>query len=210
MKKNTLLLLAEVVALLVIPMFSSSLSFVYILLVLGIIFFSKFQRKARWSDDGFKSVEWSNVLLAAVVGVAFAAFSNYIQEPLVSKLTGEEADLSSFGNVKGNLGAFMVLLAMGWIIGGLFEEFLFRGYLLNRINQLFSNPAWAKWTGIFVTSISFAIAHTYQGMGGMINTFIFSLVLGMLYYFLNRNTWYVILVHGFFDTFGIFYIYMGW
>lgn len=210
-KRTTIINLIEVAGLLVIPMFSSRLSFGYILMVLAIIFISKFRRKEKWADYGFQAVKWPDVLLAAIVGLAFAAFSNYIQEPLVSKLTGEEADLSSFDNVKGNLGAFLTLLAIGWVIGGIFEEFLFRGYLFNRISQLFSNADLGKWAGILLTSVSFALAHTYQGLGGIINTFFFSVIMGVLFYdVFKRNTGYIILVHGFFDTLGIFWIYMGW
>lgn len=209
MKKTTIINLLEIVALIVIPMFSSRLSFIYILLVLGIIFISKRVRKERWADYGFKSVELSKLLLAAAIGLGYSAISNYVQEPLVAKLTGELPDLSSFDRVKGNLWAFLGLLSIGWVIGGLFEEFLFRGYLLPRINQLFDHQQWGKWIGIIVTSISFSIAHTYQGIGGIINTFIFSVILGLLFYYFKKNTWYVILVHGFFDTFGILWIYLG-
>lgn len=209
MKKITIINLLEITAMLVIPMFSSRLSFGYILLVLGIILISRRERKERWADYGFKAVEWPKVLLAAAIGLGYAAFSNYVQEPLVSKLIGESPDISSFDSVTGNIWAFIGLLAIGWIIGGLFEEFLFRGYLLSRMNQLFNHPALGKWVGIIVTSISFSIAHTYQGIGGIINTFIFSVILGLLFYFFKRNTWYVILVHGFFDSFGILWIYLG-
>lgn len=209
MKKITIINLLEVTALLVIPMFSSRLSFIYILLVMGIILISRRKRKEQWSDYGFKAFEWPKELLAAAIGLGYAAFSNYVQEPLVSKLIGESPDISSFDSVTGNLWAFIGLLAIGWIIGGLFEEFLFRGYLLSRINQLFNHRAWGKWIGIIITSISFSIAHTYQGIGGIINTFIFSVILGLLFYYFKKNTWYVILVHGFFDTFGILWIYLG-
>jgi hypothetical protein len=34
----------------------------------------------------------------------------------------------------------------------------------------------------------------------MVNTFYFAILLGFLYYFFNRNVWYLILVHGFYDT----------
>jgi membrane protease YdiL (CAAX protease family) len=209
MKKITIIHLLEIAALIVIPMFSSRLSFIYILLVLGIILISKRERKERWADYGFKPVELSKVLLAAAIGLGYAAFSNYVQEPLVAKLTGESPDISSFDRVTGNLWAFLGLLAIGWVIGGLFEEFLFRGYLLPRINQLFDHQQLGKWVGIVITSVSFSIAHTYQGIGGIINTFIFSVILGLLFYYFKKNTWYVILVHGFFDTFGILWIYLG-
>jgi membrane protease YdiL (CAAX protease family) len=210
MKKLHIINLLEITALLVIPMFSSRLSFIYILLVLGIVLISKRERKERWADYGFKAVEGSKVLWAAAIGLSYAAFSNYVQEPLVAKLTGESPDISNFDSVTGNLWAFLGLLAIGWVIGGLFEEFLFRGYLFNRIGQVFSDTVWGKCAAIVLTSISFSIAHTYQGIGGIINTFIFSVILGLVFYLFKRNTWYVILVHGFFDTYGILWIYMGW
>lgn len=210
MKKIHIINLLEITALLVIPMFSSRLSFIYILLVLGIVLISKRERKERWADYGFKAVEGSKILLAAAIGLSYAVFSNYVQEPLVAKLTGESPDISNFDSVTGNLWAFLGLLAIGWVIGGLFEEFLFRGYLLNRIEQIFSSENLGKWAGILLTSISFSMAHTYQGIGGIINTFIFSAVLGVLFYSVfKRNTWYLILVHGFFDTYGILWIYLG-
>lgn len=209
MERSRLIDLVEIVALLTLPMLSSRISIFYIILVLGIVFIVKHTRKERWSAYGFKAVELKLILLAAVAGLTYAVFTNYIQEPLVARFTGETADLSGFDSVQGNLWAFIGLLSLGWVVGGLFEEFLFRGYLLNRINQVVKNPGAGKWIGILLTSISFAIAHSYQGIGGMINTFIFSAVLGLLFYLFKRNTWYVILVHGFFDTYGIVWIYLG-
>lgn len=201
--------LVEIVALLILPMLSSRISIFYIILVLSIVLVSRYKRREKWTDYGFKTIKLKMVLLAAVAGLAYAVFTNYVQEPLVAKLTGETADLSGFDSMQGNLWAFIGLLALGWIVGGLFEEFLFRGYLLNRINQVVKNSDAGKWIGILLTSISFGIAHSYQGMGGMINTFIFSVVLGLMFYLFKRNTWYVILVHGFFDTYGIAWIYLG-
>ncbi|HET6557791.1 MAG TPA: CPBP family intramembrane glutamic endopeptidase [Prolixibacteraceae bacterium] len=209
MKRKPIIDLIEIGALLVLPMLSSRIGFQYIILILIIMLLSRFLRKEKWSTYGFKAVEGKSLLLAAVTGLALALFTTYIQEPLVSRLTGETADLSTFDNVKGNLRPFLILLATGWIIGGLFEEFLFRGYLLNRIKAMFKTPVAGKWLGILLTSISFAFAHSYQGMGGIINTFLFSIVLGLLLYFFKKNTWYVILVHGFFDTLGIVWLYLG-
>lgn len=209
MERRLMIGLVEIVALLILPMLSSRISIFYIILVLSIVLVSRYKRREKWTDYGFKTIKLKMVLLAAVAGLAYAVFTNYVQEPLVARFTGETADLSGFDSVQGNLWAFIGLLSLGWVVGGLFEEFLFRGYLLNRINQVVKNPGAGKWIGILLTSISFAIAHSYQGIGGMINTCIFSAVLGLLFYLFKRNTWYVILVHGFFDTYGIVWIYLG-
>ena len=209
MNKTKAIDLFEITALLALPMLSSRISIFYIILAMIIILASRYLRKEKWTSYGFRTIELKKTLLAAIVGFGFAAIGNYFIEPLVTKLTGETADLSSFSDVKGNVSGFFGLLAMGWVIGGLFEEFLFRGYLLNRINLTINNQALSKWIGIVVTSISFAVAHGYQGAGGIINTFYFSFILALLYYYFKKNVWYVIIVHGCFDTFGIIYLYLG-
>ncbi len=117
-------------------MLSPQLGILYIVFALVIIFLSRYLRKEKWSDYGFRAVEIKLVILAAVIGILFAILDNYILEPLVSKLTGKSTDLSAFEDIKGNISRLLTMLAIGWVIGGLFEEFFFRGYLFHRINLL--------------------------------------------------------------------------
>jgi membrane protease YdiL (CAAX protease family) len=207
MKKITLINFAEILVLLGLPMLSPQLGILYIVFALIIIILSRYLRKEKWSDYGFRPVEVKLMVLAAVIGIVFALLDNYLLEPLVSRLTGKSTDLSSLEDIKGHVLRLLAMLAIGWVIGGLFEEFFFRGYLLNRINLSFNNKVFAKWLGIILTSVAFAIAHSYQDITGMIDTFYFALLLGFLYYFFNRNVWYLILVHGFYDTVGILFLY---
>jgi len=209
MKKTIFIDIAELVVLLTLPMLSSVLSFVYIILALVIIFLSKYLRKEKWQDYGFKSVNFRNILLASAIGIAFAMVDNYLLEPLVNMITGEAPDLSSFDEVEGNLANFLILLAIGWAVGGFFEEFLFRGYLLNRFSTLFSGSSAGRWVGVIAVSISFAFAHSYQDFGGIISAFYISLFFGWLYYMFGKNVWYLMLVHAFYDTVGIVYLYLG-
>ncbi len=44
------------------------------------------------------------------------------------------------------------------------EEFLYRGYLLAQLSQWFHSAAW----GLGGSSAAFGLAHTYQGIGGMV------------------------------------------
>lgn len=50
------------------------------------------------------------------------------------------------------------------ITAGIFEEFVFRGYLL----QQFSSMRGKLWIGVLVSSLLFGAAHGYEGIGGMI------------------------------------------
>jgi uncharacterized protein len=207
MKNFTLFNFAEILVLLGLPMLSSRLGILYVVLAIIIIVLSRYLRKEKWVEYGFRPVEIKLMVLAAVIGIGFAILDNYFLEPLVNKLTGKETDLSSFENIKGNVPRLLTMLAIGWVIGGFFEEFFFRGYLLNRINMAFKNKSIAKWLGIIFTSVAFAVAHSYQDISGMINTFYFALLLGFLYYFFKKNVWYLVLVHGFYDTVGILFLY---
>jgi membrane protease YdiL (CAAX protease family) len=209
MRKLTLLNFAEIIVLLGLPMLSSQLNVLYIVFAIIIIIVSRYMRKEKWPDYGFKPAGIKLMLLAATIGIVFALIDNYLLEPLVNKLTGKPTDLSSFENIKGHLSRLLTMLAIGWVIGGFFEEFFFRGYLLNRINLSFNNKAIGKWLGIILTSVAFAVAHSYQDITGMINTFYFAILLGFLYYFFNKNVWYLILVHGFYDTVGILFLYFS-
>jgi uncharacterized protein len=207
MKNLTLFNFAEILVLLCLPMLSSRLGILYVALSIIIILQSRYLRKEKWPDYGFRHAEIKLMLLAAVIGIVFALLDNYLLEPLVTKLTGKPNDLTSFENIRGHFSRFLTMLAIGWVRGGFFEEFFFRCYLLIRINLSFRNKAVGKWLGLILTSIAFAVAHSYQDITGMINNFYFALLMGFLYYFFNKNVWYLVLVHGFYDTVGIFYLY---
>lgn len=60
------------------------------------------------------------------------------------------------------------------ITAGLCEEFLYRGFAMAAL----SSAALAPWLVVLVSSLLFGLAHSYQGRGGMIMTFIVGLVLG--------------------------------
>jgi len=209
MKRSGFVNLLEIALLLLLPILSPWLDILYVILGIMLVLLSRRMRKEKWTEYGFKPVQVRMLLISAGIGIAFALADNYMLEPLVNRVTGHTPDLSTFDNIKGNVAGALGLLAAGWIIGGFFEESFFRGYTLNRINLALHGRTYARWTGIIITSLAFGIAHSYQGAGGIIVTFYFSLIMSILYYALGRNVWYAILIHGFYDTVGIGYLYLG-
>lgn len=207
---NTLALnLAEVFVLLLLPLPFLKLNILYVISALIIMLLSRYIRKEKWSQYGFKPVHLKQLLIAIAIGISFGFVDNFIIEPLFTKLVGVKPDLSSYENVKGNVMGLIGMLALGWFVGGLFEEFFFRGYLFNRIQSIFHNPVLFKVIAISLTSIVFAFAHNYQGIGGITDTFLFAIVMGLLYLYFGRNVWYLIIIHGLYDTVGIFRLYLG-
>jgi len=199
----------ELLVLLILPLPFLHLNILYVIFALLITFISKILRKEKWSCYGFKTIRQKELFLAVIIGIIFGFADNFIIEPLITKITGAEPDLSSYAGVKGSISGLTGMLALGWIVGGLFEESFFRGYLFYRFNTVIHNTQLYKWLTIAITSIVFAFAHTYQGIGGIVDTFIFAIVMGLLYFSFKRNVWYLILIHGFYDTVGIIMLYLG-
>ncbi|NNC64537.1 MAG: CPBP family intramembrane metalloprotease [Gammaproteobacteria bacterium] len=152
---------------------------------------------------------WLRILGATLAfGFAFQLFSLVIVEPLLARITGAPADISVFDGVRGNFQGFLMLLAVGWIVGGFLEEFTFRGFIAGRIYWLFGSSTASAWTGVTIAAVIFGLAHAYQGVSGMIVTGLTGFILGAIYVSSGFNLWYAILSHGFMNTAGIFALYL--
>jgi membrane protease YdiL (CAAX protease family) len=200
---------AEILVLLLLPLPFFKLNVIYLVAALGITLSSKFIRKETWSDVGFLKVATKRLLLAAAIGLVYGVVDNFLIEPVITRIVGAEPDLSAYEGIKGSFSGLILVLFLGWFVGGLFEEYFYRGYLFNRMRILISNPTLYKSATILITSVVFAFAHNYQGIGGITGTFLFSIVMGLLYFGLAKNVWYLVLIHGFYDTVGIFRLYLG-
>ena len=103
-------------------------------------------------------------------------------------------------------------LPLAWILPlalfvGLWEELVFRGFLLGRLRVAFgavdgsprSRTVWA----IVVTGILFGAGHGYQGMLGLIQTSAVGMVLGALTVW-RKSLWPAVIAHLTIDTIGLF------
>ena len=61
------------------------------------------------------------------------------------------------------------------ITAGLCEEFLYRGFAMAALAQ----AGLSSWLVVLVSSLLFGLAHSYQGRGGIVMTFLVGLVLGV-------------------------------
>jgi membrane protease YdiL (CAAX protease family) len=208
-RNSTFMTITEIFVLLLLPLPFLNLNILYVVSAVMIMVLSKYLRKEKWSDFGFKSIQTRKIILAVTVGIGFGYVDNYLLEPFITKLIGLEPDLSAYAGVEGNVWGLIGMLALGWVIGGFFEEYFFRGYLFYRLNTIINNPLVHKCVAIAVTSIVFAFAHTYQGTAGILATFYFSIIMGLLYFYLGKNIWYLMIVHGFYDTVGIIKLFLG-
>ena len=80
------------------------------------------------------------------------------------------------------------------------EEVVFRGFLLGRLESLFSGAPFATGLAVLAQAILFGLAHYASGMVTVITAGLIGLVFGAAYIRGGRNLWPLILVHAIPDT----------
>jgi uncharacterized protein len=113
---------------------------------------------------------------AAVIGAAVIAILQWLNLRRVGRLPGESrGPLQAIAERILPQSALEMLpyLALA-ITAGLCEEFLYRGFAMAAL----AHAGLASWLVVLVSSLLFGLAHSYQGRGGMVMTFLVGLLLG--------------------------------
>ncbi len=123
--------------------------------------------------------------------------------PILNHLTGTTQDLSDFADMKGNTGKLLTLLAFTWTLAAFGEEIAYRGYLQRRLCDLFGEGRLGIGIAVGLSSILFGLAHTEQGLIGVVITTLDALFFSWLKFRFHNNLWAAILAHGFSNTVGL-------
>ena len=141
----------------------------------------------------------------AVKMLTFAAAWSLVQValimPITNHLSGREQDLSGFDNLQGNLALLAALLILSWTLAALGEELAYRGYLQTRMRQLLGNARWAVPVAVLASSMLFGIAHSEQGLVGIIAVTLDAIAFSVVRY-RYKTLWAAVLAHGFNNTIG--------
>jgi membrane protease YdiL (CAAX protease family) len=148
-----------------------------------------------------------SLALGVGVGVAiYAAMGAFIQAAL-ELVFGGEPDLSVWDAVRGNLSAYLQMMALGLIFGGIAEELIFRGFVIGWGARMFG-AAWALPLAALSAAV-FGLSHLYQGWAGAASTGLIGLMIGVLYVACGRKLAPAILAHMTVNAFGITELYVG-
>jgi hypothetical protein len=168
-------------------------------------------RGQRWRDIGLSfPSNWRRLLLIGIAaGIAMELLELFATQPLLVALTGKYPDLSDFHELIGNVRLLLLLVAGSWVLAGVGEELVWRGYILNRVADLLGRRrlGWAMSIGI--VSIVFGLAHSYQDWTGIIENSIDGALLALLYIACGRNLIAPIVAHGVTDTLDSLIIFSG-
>jgi membrane protease YdiL (CAAX protease family) len=153
-------------------------------------------RRERLADIGLKRPQsWLRTFLIGILIAAIVFAGIYFSEK-----AGFHRDLSRFAALKGNL--ILTVCAVVYVIigAGFYEEFMFRGFLMQGLAMLFGGSRGA-WTGaLIIQGALFGVSHAYQNPLGMLITGTLGTLLGILVLVSGRNLWPAIIAHGLFDA----------
>ena len=165
-----------------------------------------------FSALGFKREKFTfkNIfVLAPLVALGLFVFYVFVLVPGITKLTGVPIDYSSFDELKGDLPACLIALLIVWASAGFGEEIIFRGYFMRQFVKFFGESLVSIVLNIVLLACFFGFMHGYQGITGQIVAGTVGGLLALIFYLRKYDLWFVIAVHGFFDTIAIICIYFG-
>lgn len=170
-------------------------------------------RDAGWSYFGLvRPKSWLRAVLKSL-GIALAVFLTVklIINPIMNVLpNGGYQDLSRFDYLNDDLPNLIIMLVNIWITAAFLEEFLFRGYLMNRLMDLQGKQTKLAWVIALVgQAVVFGLVHAYQSPAGMFKVGLIGLVFGISYLVVGRNLWPLILAHGLIDSLDMVSHYFG-
>ncbi len=187
------------------PVFSVFITGGLMLLVMALLI----RRDADWKASlAVQRKPLLETLLFGAVGLGLAYAANIVIVLTYTAVSGglaaQAADKAKWASKLGDLPLAWVLpLAM---FVGLWEELVFRGFLLGRLRVAFNATAYSPRhrtvIAIVVAGALFGLGHGYQGLLGLVQTTAVGIALGALTVW-RRSLWPAVIAHLSIDTIGL-------
>ena len=179
------------------------------LLLIGTL--SLWLRGGGWRQVGLRRPKsWKRtIIIGAGIAVLDTVFGLVVLLPLLHRITGEAMDLRLFNGVRGNFKDLLFWLLLSWTYATIAEEMLYRGYLLNRLADLFGRNKIGWTLSVISVSLLFGLVHGSMGITGVLNTFLTGLLYAVVYLAFRRNLWAPVVVHGVGNTIGFLMLFSG-
>lgn len=171
--------------------------FLYPLLGLGLCAAMLRSQGLNFADIGFR---WSELrggplLIGGGLGTVYAAANYLAIGPLLARMLGEQPDLSDFAFVRESVGGYALAFCLAWVVGGLYEELVFRGFLHAVLERFLPASRLRPVLAVAIVASSFAAYHWQLGAFGVANAFVFALFVACVRHRWPANLWYAISFH---------------
>jgi len=179
----------------------------YVIIISIIVYiYLKFNNE-KFIDIGFdiSSFNLKSIFIGLGLSIILVVLSQYVIIPSLAQYF-DYTDVEMYNQLKGNTEFYILMLLMGWVVGGFYEQLMFHGFIYNELFKIFPNK---KILNFLITSTLFGVYHYQLGPIDAIN----ALLIGVGYLAIVRiykgDLWVSIFCHGFFNTIVISMLYFG-
>lgn len=150
-----------------------------------------------WAAVGFRwrALGPGPLLTGAILAAAYVAVNFHVIGPLLADLLHERPDLSDFAFVRAHLSGYLIALALAWVVGGFYEELVFRGFLQHALSRHLPASRLRPFIATVVTVLVFAVYHCQLGAFGMANALVFAVFAAAIRSRWPANLGYAIAFH---------------
>ena len=165
----------------------------------------------KFSDIGFrfKSFHSRAALIGSIAAVAILSIMQLLVFPVLEHfIEFESTDIGLYDFIKASKAQYLIIVVMGWLIGGFYEEIVFHGFIFTRLEQMIPGK-YATALGFVVSCILFGAYHLQLGSGDAFNALMVGGVYQGLFLYFKRDLWASIICHGVYNTMVMTLIYLG-
>src|SRR5580765_6448141 len=196
-----------------IPHYANLTIFIYPIVILFVVWlFLKYVSRETFADIffSFKRFEIKAIWIGIIAAILLSLFFRFAWDPFINSiLPSGKIDLSDFASIRNSPVNYIIILIIALVVGGFYEEIIFHGFIFTRLEKIFKPGKWATSAAFTLTTVIFGLYHFQQGIKGILLTAIAGAVYHALILKFNRNLWYGVFVHAFFDFIGLTLIYLG-
>src|SRR5690348_6319045 len=180
----------------------------YAIICLGVIIFYLRRLNKTLRDIGLKyrGLTAHTFIVGIVSALLLIAFNKWIYYPFITHFFVVEP-YTEYDFIRNKLSNLIITIVAAWIIGGFYEEIVFRGFIQAKIHEWFMKYKYSFWLTGFFVSFLFGLYHWQQGIFGIIPSFLGGLLWTFLLWRYKGNLWYPIISHAVYDTIALTMIY---
>ncbi|MGI9532981.1 CPBP family intramembrane glutamic endopeptidase [Lutimonas sp.] len=211
-RKELIVNVITISIILILPHTALIPNFVYSIPILLLVWLVLKYSKATFSDIGFSfgRFQLKSILIGGLIAIITLAFMQLIFFPVLEHfVTFKDTDVALYEFLRANQWQYIFILIMGWLIGGLYEEIVFHGFIFSRLEKIFPGR-YSSQISFTLTAFFFGAYHFQLGVDGLLNALLVGAVYLVLFLYFKRNLWYSICCHGIYNTIVITLIYQGY
>jgi len=129
-------------------------------------------------------------LLSVLVMIGLALWQNVHVLSTAERRDSAREDIRSMADMLPHTARERRFFMATSVTAGFCEELLYRGFLLQYLL-----PGYGGWTSVALTALVFGLGHAYQGVGGVLKTGMFGLVMAGVVV-LGGSIWPAVILHG--------------